>query len=105
MATGWRSPSSTSGPLSVRATPFDWLLPPPAFAHGNPWDIWTFDTSGGDPRRLSYVNADDPSPTWSPDGTYLAFWGGSGLYLVGSTGDDLRKVRELGGYGPLDWER
>jgi Tol biopolymer transport system component len=71
----------------------------------DPWDIWTFDTSGGDPRRLSYVNADDPSPTWSPDGTYLAFWGGGGLYLVGSAGDDLRKVRELGGYGPLDWER
>jgi Tol biopolymer transport system component len=94
-----------TGTAERPTTPFDWLLPPPVFAHGNPWDIWTFDTSGGDPLRLSYVNADDPSPTWSPDGRYLAFWSGGGLYLVGAAGGDLRKVRELGGYGPLDWER
>jgi Tol biopolymer transport system component len=85
--------------------PFAWLLPPVVYAHGLPWDIWTFGLQGDDMRRLTNVNADDPSPVWSPDGRYIAFWGGTGLYLVAADGSDLRQVLDKGGYGAIDWAR
>ena len=81
----------------------EWLLGPTAYAHGQPWDIWTFDLQGNDPRRLTNVNADDPSAAWSPDGRHLAFWGGGGLYVVPSEGGEVRQVLDRGGYGPIDW--
>jgi Tol biopolymer transport system component len=80
-----------------------WLIPPVAHAHGMPWDIWTFNLQGGDARRLTYIDADDPSPTWSPDGRFIAFWSGGGLYLVSSEGGEPRRILERGGYGPIDW--
>ena len=80
-----------------------WLLPPIAYAHGEPADIWTFDLQGNDARRITQLNADDPTPTWSPDGRYIALWSGSGLYLVGATGGEPRQLLTEGGYGSIDW--
>jgi Tol biopolymer transport system component len=87
------------------SSPLDWLLGPVAYAHGLPWDIWVMDLRGANPRRLTQINSDDPSPTWSPDGRYIAFWGGTGLYLVGADGSGLRQLTNRGGYGPIDWTR
>ena len=47
--------------------------------------------------------ADDPSATWSPDGRFIAFWSGGGLYLVSSDGGEPRRILDRGGYGPIDW--
>jgi Tol biopolymer transport system component len=82
---------------------FAWLTPSIAYAHGMPWDIWTFDLDGQDARRLTQIDADDPSPTWSPDGRFIAFWSGGGLYLVSSEGGEPRRILDRGGYGPIDW--
>jgi Tol biopolymer transport system component len=83
----------------------DWLLGPIAYAHGLPWDIWVMDLQGANLRRLTQVNADDPSPAWSADGKYVAFWGGTGLYVVGADGSGLRQLQSQGGYGPIAWSR
>lgn len=37
------------------------------------WDVWTMRGDGTDPRRLTDNQANDMTPTWSPDGKYLAF--------------------------------
>jgi Tol biopolymer transport system component len=76
---------------------------PTAYAHGDPWDIWTFDLGSNNARRLTEINADEPSPVWSPDGRYIAFWGGSGLYVVAQDGSYLQRVIDTGGYGGIDW--
>jgi TolB protein len=83
--------------------PLDWLSPPIAYAHGQPWDIWTFDSTGESATRLTFVSADDPSPAWSPDGRYIAFWSGSGLFVVPSAGGETTKLSPKFGYGAIDW--
>lgn len=86
-----------------RSDPLAWLVPPVAYAHGLPWDIWTFDLQGEDAVRVSNVAADDPSPAWSPNGQHIAFWSGSGLFVAPSTGGNTVKLLDDGGYGALDW--
>ena len=89
-----------------RATsPLAAFFAPVAYAHGVPWDIWTFDADGGDPRRLTDLSADEPSATWSPDGRYLAIWSPAGLHVVAVDGSDTRQVLDMGSYGTLDWAR
>lgn len=39
-------------------------------------EIYVANADGTDPRRLTYSRADDERPTWSPDGTRLAFASG-----------------------------
>jgi Tol biopolymer transport system component len=82
---------------------FAWLAPPTAYAHGIPWDLWTFDLQGEDVRRLTDFAIDDPSPTWSPDGRFIMYWGGGGLFLLPSEGGNARRLLDHGGYGPIDW--
>ncbi|MCC7106683.1 MAG: PD40 domain-containing protein [Chloroflexi bacterium] len=83
--------------------PFGWLLPSAAYAHGNPWDIWTVPVSGGEPTRLTNVNADDPYPIWSPDGQFLAYWSITGLSVFPVTGGGVAQVTTEGGYGSGGW--
>jgi TolB protein len=86
-----------------RGGPFGWLLPRTAYAHGNPWDIWTVPVTGGDPTRLTNVNADDPYPAWSPDGQFLAYWSITGLSVFPATGGGVAQVTTEGGYGSVGW--
>jgi Tol biopolymer transport system component len=79
------------------------LLPPIAYAHGAPADIWTFDLQGDDLRQLTHLSADDPMASWSADGRYLAVWCESGLYLVDASGSELRQLLDEGGFGVIDW--
>jgi Tol biopolymer transport system component len=36
-------------------------------------DIWVIDSQRGTSSRLTFDPADDTNPTWSPDGTRIAF--------------------------------
>jgi serine/threonine protein kinase/Tol biopolymer transport system component len=36
-------------------------------------DVWTIDAENGTPTRLTFDDAEDGAPVWSPDGTQLAF--------------------------------
>jgi Tol biopolymer transport system component len=84
-----------------------WFLepfnPPPAAAHGPPADLWTLALDGGEPRRLTELYEDDPTPVWSPDGGRVAFLSGGGLYVIGADGRGLAKLSDKGSYGGLVW--
>jgi serine/threonine protein kinase len=58
---------------------------------------------GGAPRNLTADSpADDSEPAYSPDGNQIAFRSernGGGIYLMGSTGESVRRLTETG-YDP-----
>ena len=84
------------------SSPFGMLAPSVALAHGDPSDLYLVDVAGGDPRRLTRLEEDEPSVAWSPDGTQLAMYALRGLYLVGLDGRTTYAM-DRGGYGAIDW--
>ncbi len=74
-----------------------------ASAHGLPMDVWTVPVSGGDPRKLSDILEDEPSPAWSPDGAEIAIIATGGLYVVPSAGGETRKAGLGGTQTQIDW--
>lgn len=63
-------------------------------------DIWTIPATGGEPRRLT-TGGEFHNPTWSPDGSHLAFTGSDDvpkivanqqLWTCTATGEDLRSL-------------
>jgi Tol biopolymer transport system component len=95
-------PESSAGQLDA-PDPWGWLLPPVAYAHGDPADIWTFDLEGNNTRRLTHLSADEPMASWSSDGRYLVVWCEQGLFLVEAAGGEVRQMLDEGGYGTIDW--
>ena len=93
---------STSGRLDDPGV-WSWLLPPIAYAHGAPEDIWTFDLQGNDLGPLLTFGLDEPTLAWSPDGQHLALWSGNGLHLVDLTSGQTQRLLEHGGYGTIAW--
>ena len=60
-------------------------------------DIWVLQLGGGQPVRLTSDEADDDAPTFSPDGTKIAFRSarkGGGIYLVDALGGEPRLLAE-----------
>ena len=59
------------------------------------------DVAGGAPRRLTSAQVSDSGPTWSPDGTRLAFTSKRGedavasLYVINLAGGEPEKILEL----------
>ncbi|HYU18529.1 MAG TPA: hypothetical protein VEQ11_07520 [Chloroflexota bacterium] len=96
-----------SGPQAnagSRATSLlEWFRVPVAEAHGEPWNIWTVRPDGTDPRRLSFLQEDEPLVAWSPDGRWLAVLGTGGLWLLDPSGvRDPQRIGE-GSFGAIDW--
>jgi Tol biopolymer transport system component len=81
------------------------LAPGVAFAHGEPWDLWEIRTDGSGLRRLTELAEDDPALTWSPDGRWIAFNGGSGLHLLDTSSTGLYRLSAVAGFGGMDWTR
>jgi dipeptidyl aminopeptidase/acylaminoacyl peptidase len=74
-------------------------------------DIWLVPVAGGAPRQLTSGSASSSSPSWSPDGSRLAFVssrGGDGpqLWLLPADGGEARQLTKLegGAAGPV-WSR
>ena len=60
--------------------------------------IWTLPSTGGDARRITDEFNDARQPTWSPDGSLIAFQGyrdgGYDIWLVAPDGTGLRKLTD-----------
>jgi len=72
--------------------------------------IWTVATSaGGEPVRLTWSEAKDSAPRWSPDGTQLAFLSNRDsdkpqLYVIDTRGGEARSLTSFSeGSGPAVW--
>ena len=90
--------------------------PPPFGAAGNGLiayvsggDIWTVEPTGDDPRRITSGPGVEDIPTWSRDGTKLAFWSGSedgpgDLVVIDADGGNAMTVAETTRpYATLEW--
>ena len=77
---------------------------PLRLAHGAPWDVWTVNADGSAPAaRLAAVGADDGTVAWSPDGTRLFVYGGTGSSIVDAASGEVTPLRFLSGYGATSW--
>jgi hypothetical protein len=75
----------------------------PALAHGLPWEVWLVAADGTNLRAVPDLIADDPSVTWSPDGTQLLVYSGWGSFLVNPADGSTSRLPHLVGYGSVAW--
>ena len=91
-------PAGLSGLVSL-------LQPEVAYAHGLPADVYSLNLDGSSLTRIADIKDDDPTVSWSPDGSKLAIFGVAALYVVDGKGGPTEKLVDHGGYGGLDWTR
>ncbi len=66
-----------------------------------PSDIWLVPTDGGEARVLTSHEASDSSPSWSPDGRWIAFESKRGedenpqIYLISASGGEARRLTNV----------
>ncbi|MFN0072050.1 MAG: TolB family protein [Chloroflexota bacterium] len=78
---------------------------PTAFAHGDPFDLWTVSTEGGEPTKFAISGEDEPALAWSPDGQDIVMYAPGGIYHYDLRAETARKISDRGGYGGIDWVR
>jgi len=72
-------------------------------------DLWLVPTGGGEPRRLTFGDASDVLPRWSPDGATLAFVSNrhekkQQVHLLPMGGGEARRLTDLdGSVSALEW--
>lgn len=63
-------------------------------------EIFTMDTSGNNPIRLTYNNNFDNYPKYSPDGTKITFESNANVWIMNADGRDPRQLTIKGGKSP-----
>jgi Tol biopolymer transport system component len=81
------------------------LQPSVAEAHGLPADVYSLNLDGSDLTRLADIKDDDPTVSFSPDGSKLAIFGVAALFVTDGRGGPTEKLTDQGGYGGLDWTK
>jgi hypothetical protein len=74
-----------------------------AFATDHPDGIWGVCVIGADGLDYRHVAARGEDPSWSPDGSRIAFRRGRTLYTVTSDGSDLQEIGEVSSDGAVAW--
>ena len=59
-------------------------------------EIFVMDSSGQNPVRLTYTERFDSHPKYSPDRTRIAFWSSGNVWIMDSTGSNLRQLTTTG---------
>ena len=54
---------------------------------------------------MTHEGEDQPTPTWSPDGSWIAFAGEIGLYLVDPAGLQTQRISPTVSTGGIAWLR
>jgi Tol biopolymer transport system component len=75
---------------------------PRVLRHGPPWDVWLVRADGTGLRHLNWLDDDELSVAWGPDGGTLAAFGAAGLVLLSRDGGRVEPLAR-GGFGGLDW--
>ena len=60
------------------------------------WEIYSMDISGNNQKRLTNNNFADVCPSWSPDGTEIAFYSvrdNYEIYIIGADGSNERNLQ------------
>ena len=74
---------------------------------GGNWDVWTVDCGTMEKLNLTNHPANDGWPTFSPDGSKIAFLsdrsGAWAVWLMGADGSNPQKLFDLGGGVGDDW--
>lgn len=100
-------PAATPTPLVVAASPLN-AETVIAFSSDRDGDaeIFSINGDGSGLRQMTFNNATDDAPAWSPDGTQIAFEsdidGDFDLYIMNADGSNLRKIttNDIGDWGP-----
>jgi Tol biopolymer transport system component len=74
-----------------------------AYAHGLPWDLWMVGLDGAPPRLVAQLGGDDASPVWSPDGSQIFVYSGTGSAIVDASTGEVASYPYLAGYGATAW--
>ncbi len=71
--------------------------------HSAPSDIWQIDLATGKVQMLADVRAEGIVLDTSPDGRYIAFITGQGIYIMAADGANLTRISEQTGYRSIQW--
>ncbi len=74
-----------------------------AQAHSIPSDLWSIAAAGGQPTRLTSAADYGLSADFSPDGQFIAFVSGSGIYVMKPDGSQLTRISDQSIQGSLEW--
>ena len=74
--------------------------------------LWVVPASGGSERQFTYGDQSDTQPSWSPDGSRVAFLSNRGnpdqpqIYVIPFQGGEARPITDLNGkFGSFEWSR
>ena len=102
--TGGYSPSSSTWLWPDHRTWLDRLTGvQPAYANGLPSEWWRLPIVGGDPTRLSNIQAAGLSGAFSPDGQFFAFISYSGMAMMSADGANLTWIDVGATLGNVIW--
>lgn len=103
-AVGRASGATAGTPAETLSSLWDRLLGVRvAAAHGVPSDWWRMPAAGGEPKRLTDIEAIGLYGDFGLDGGRLAFISSEGVYLMRPDGGDVRQIREITAIGTIDW--
>jgi len=97
--------ASNPAPGDLRSMLASAFLPAVAQAHGYPQDVWTVPVSGGEVKHLLPLEADEPVPAWSPDGSRFIILSFEALFSVPVAGGQPSQIMKPGAYGTVDWAK
>jgi Tol biopolymer transport system component len=87
----------------VGRSPWWPFAPSIAYAHGLPWDLWIVGLDGSPARLLAPLGGDDAALAWSPDGSQIFSYSGTGSAIVDVATGEVSTYSYLAGYGAIAW--